>query len=177
MPEEAITFEYIREIQREEQAKPSLAKIPEDFYDKVKAYVREKKKLAQKKKDRVETIELKNIQRILQDIFERRETKIMNHAIIAARTGVLPQNLIQTEKEFFEAMVEYLKNQKGRILEDTTEKIESIESIKIEFLEDVLEFVGIDLKKYGPYNKGDIATIPKENAELFVKANKAKVIE
>lgn len=177
MPEEAITFEYIREIQREEQNKPSLAKIPEDFYDKVKAYVREKKKVTQRKKDRTATIELKNIQRILQDIFERRETKLMNHAIIAVRTDVLPQNLIKPEQEFFEAIVEYLKNQKGRILEDTTEKVETIETTKVEFLEDVLEFVGIDLKKYGPYNKGDISTIPKDNAEVFVKANKAKVIK
>ncbi len=175
MPEEeTITFEYIREIQREEQKTPSLTKIPEDFYDKIKAYIREKKKLAQKKKDKAMTTELRNIQRILEDIFNRRETKIMNHAIIAVRTGVLPQNLIQSEKEFFEATVDFLKNQRGRILEESTEKMETEENVKVEFLEDVLEFVGIDLKKYGPYNKGDVGTIPKENAELFVKANKAK---
>src|SRR3989338_8869135 len=106
MPEEeAVTFEYIREIQRAEQKNTSLTKIPEDLYDKVKTYVREKKKLAQKKKDKNMSTELRNIQRILEDIFNRRETKIMNHAVIAVRTGSLPENLIEPEKEFFETVV------------------------------------------------------------------------
>lgn len=174
MPEEeAITFEFIREIQREEQRNTSLTKISEDFYDKVKSYVREKKKLVQKKKDKAMATELRNIQRILEDIFNRRETKIMNHAIITARTGVMPQNLIGSEKEFFEAMLEFLKNQRGRLLEESVKKVEE-EYVKVELLEDTLEFLGIDLKKYGPYNKGDIVTLPKDNAELFIKAKKVK---
>ena len=175
MPDEdTITFEFIREIQREEQKSPSLVKIPEDFYNKVNDYIRQKKKLVEKKKEKIMTTELRNIQRILEDIFNRRETKIMNHAIIHVRSGVLPQNLIRSEKEFFEAVVDSLKSQRGRLIEGSVEKIETDDYIKIEFLEDVLEFVGIDLKKYGPYNKGDIGTIPTDNAELFIKANKAK---
>jgi DNA replication factor GINS len=48
--------------------------------------------------------------------------------------------------------------------------------VKVEFLEDVEEFIGIDLKKFGPYNKGDMALIPKDNAELFIKAGKAMMV-
>ncbi len=175
MPEEeTITFEYIRQMQREEQKNSDLSKIPDDFYDKVKGYVKEKKKLVQKKKDKAMTTELRNIQRILEDVFNRRETKIMNYAILSVRSGIVPQNLIESERDFFEAVVDYLRKQRGRLLEESTEKLQSDENAKVEFLEDVLEFVGIDLKKYGPYNKGDIGTIPMENAELFIKVKKAK---
>ena len=40
MPEEqeAITYEYIRKIQRVEQHEPKLSKIPDDFYDKAKKF-------------------------------------------------------------------------------------------------------------------------------------------
>ena len=44
----------------------------------------------------------------------------------------------------------------------------------VTFKEDVEEFVGLDLKKYGPFKKGDTGKLPKENAELFVEKNIAK---
>ena len=45
---EAITFEVIRDIQLREKNEPKLIKLPDGFYEKVKAYLALKFKLARK---------------------------------------------------------------------------------------------------------------------------------
>ncbi len=177
MPEEPITFEFIRRTHREEQREPKLSKIPEDFYHKARVYLEEKRRLSEKRKDKLTSIELKNIERLLEDIFNRRETKILNHAIITTRTDIPPQNLIEDEKEFFESTVNMLRTQRERVLNTLLKKTKEEYFETIKFIEDVEEFVGIDLKKYGPFKKGDKAKIPKENAQLLKKAKKAKKVK
>jgi DNA replication factor GINS len=174
MPEEPITFEFIRKIQREEQRESKLTKIPEDFYQKAKTYLEEKRKLSEKKKDKLTSVEVRNVERLLEDIYNRRETKLVNHAIITARTDIPPQNLIEEEKEFFEAIVNILKSQRERVLNKLLKKTKEEDLETVEFTDDVEEFVGVDLKSYGPFKKGEKARIPKENAQLLRKAKKIR---
>ena len=175
MPEEPITFEFIRRVHREEQREPRLSKIPKDFYQKARDYLDQKRKLSLKKKDRLASLEVKNVERLLKDIFNRRETKIVTHAIITARTDIPPPNLLEEEKEFFEAIVNTLKTERDRVLNLLFKKTKELkEFVKIKLKEDIEEFVGIDLKKYGPFKKGQVVKIPKENAELLKKVGKAK---
>jgi DNA replication initiation complex subunit (GINS family) len=174
MPEEPITFEFIRKIQREELKEPKLSKIPEDFYEKAKAYLEEKRKLSEKQKDRNASLEVKNAEGLLEDIFNRRETKIMHQAIITTRTDIPPQNLLKQEEEFFETIVNALKGQREMVLNTLFKKTKEEKFETLKFTEEIPEFVGVDLKKYGPFKEGDEAKIPKENAELFKKVGKAK---
>jgi len=177
MPEEPITFEFIRKIQREEKIEPRLSKIPEDFYEKAKAYLQEKKKLSEKKNDRLASLEIKNAEMLLEDIYNRRETKIMNQAIITTRTDIPPQNLLEKEKEFFESLVNALRTQREMVLNTLLKKTKEEKLETVKFTEDVPEFVGTDLKKYGPFKEGEKADIPKENAELLKKVGKAKSVK
>jgi DNA replication factor GINS len=175
MPEEPITFEFIRKIQREEISEPRLAQIPGDFYQKARDYLEQKRSIAEKKNDKLESMEVKNVERLLEDIFNRRETKMLNNAIITVRTGIPPQNLIEDEKEFFESAVNMMKTQRERVLNLLFKRTKEIKEFeRVEFNEDVEEFVGVDLKKYGPFNKGNVAEIPVENAKLLIKMKKAK---
>jgi len=176
MPEEPITFEFIRKIQREEQREPRLSKIPEDFYQKAKTYLDQKRKLSAKQKNRMSTLEVKNVERLLEDIFNRRETKIVNHAIITSRIEIPPENLIEEEKEFFQSIVDSLRSQRERVLNTLLKKSKEEEFEKIKFIDDVEEFIGVNLKKYGAYKKGDEAKIPKENAQLLIRVGKAKKV-
>jgi len=177
MPEEPITFEFIRKIQREEMSELKLSKIPEDFYQKAKNYLEQKRKITEKKKDKSASLEVKNVERLLEDIFNRRETKMLNHAIITVRTDIPPQNLIGDEKEFFESAVNMLSTQRERVLNLLFKKTKLKQDFeKIEFKDDVEEFIGVDLKKYGPFKKGNVAEIPKDNAKLLIKMKKAKKI-
>jgi DNA replication initiation complex subunit (GINS family) len=162
---EAISFELIRKIQREEQRLPKLTKLPEDFYSSVSAYLEQKKKL---KEDRRSAVEMKNVELLLEDVFNRRERKILNFAIIAARTGIPLENLSDDEKDFFDTIVSAIKNRRNeslkRMLSDQKEELVSL----IVFKEDVPEFIALDEKSYGPFKKGDMAKLPEENMRLLI---------
>jgi len=109
MPEESMTFEMIRNVQRQEQSDVKLSELPSNFYKRAEEYLKEKKKLFGKSGERSISIEIKNVERLLENIFNRRETKIINHAIISARTDIPPQNITEEEKKFFEIIVAEIK--------------------------------------------------------------------
>lgn len=163
---EPITFELIRKIQREEQRVPKLTRLPEDFYSSLSAYLEQKRKL---KEDRRTALELKNIELLLEDVFNRRERKILNFAIIAARTGIPPENLSEEEREFFDKIVTTIKGRRDKSLKRLlAEKKEELATL-IVFKEDVPAFVALDEKSYGPFQKGDIARLPEENMRLLIE--------
>jgi len=173
MPEETITFELIRKIQREEQRLPKLTKLPENFYKNVSLYLQQKKKIAESKEDRKVALETKNIERLIEDIFNRRERKVLNQALITARTKIPPEDLTDEEREFFEALTNSIKERRKSVLNKIlSEKKEEVDLIV--FKEDAPEFVGSDLKSYGPFKKGDIAKLPEENVKVLIERAIAK---
>jgi DNA replication initiation complex subunit (GINS family) len=152
----------------EEKKSQNLTKIPDDFYETVRMYIEGKKKLAKEKKDE---IELRNIERIVENIFNLRERKIINFAIMAARAGVQPSNLTSEERQFFQKVFETLKERRV-ILEKIKSALEGEVKKEVEILavfkQDFPAFVGIDGQTYGPFKKGDIAKLPEENRKILV---------
>jgi len=170
MAEETITFELIRSIQREEQRGPKLTKLPEDFYKNVENYLQQKRNAENRKV----VLETKNVERLIEDIFNRRERKILNQAIIAARTSIPPENLTEEEKEFFDALVKSIKERRKEVLNHIlAEKKEELVTM-IVFNEDTPAFMGADEKTYGPFKKGDIAKLPEENIRVLIEQGMAK---
>jgi len=106
---ETITFELIRRIQREEQVLPKLTKLPENFYENTKNYLEQKKKIIAIKENKMNILEIKGIERLVEDIFNRRERKVCNQAIITARTGIPPENLTGEEQTFFDSVMQPIK--------------------------------------------------------------------
>ncbi|MBU5537215.1 MAG: hypothetical protein QW818_02110 [Candidatus Aenigmatarchaeota archaeon] len=167
MAEETITFELIRKIQLEEQKAPILTKLPTNFFNAVSNYLEQKRKLISDE-DRKSSLELRNIERLVEDIFNRRERKIINAAIINARSGLPPENLSEEEKSFYNSIVTLIKNRRNDLLKNLlTGKTESV--FTVVFKEDTPEFVGIDEKTYGPFKKGDVTNIPEENAKILIE--------
>ncbi len=165
--EETITFEFIRKVQREEQRSPKLTKLPDNFFPAVSAYLQQKRKVI--RDDRKTALELKNIERLIEDVFNRRERKILNSAIIAARTKMSPENLADDERGFFDRIVGWVKERRNESLKKMmTEEKEELASL-IVFKEDTPEFVAIDEKTYGPFKKGDIAKLPEENMKVLIE--------
>jgi DNA replication factor GINS len=167
MPEETITYELIRKIQREEQESTKPAKLPENFFGAVAQYLEQKRKLEDKKA----AIEIKNVERLVEDIFNRRERKIINLAIIGARTNIPPENLLEEEKNFYEQLVEIIKKIRREKLESILKGEKKEIATLVIFKEDVPQFVGADEKIYGPFKKGDIAKLPEENVKILLSRN------
>lgn len=168
MPEETITFELIRKIQIEEQKTFTLTKLPPNFSHAVSNYLEQKKQIASAD-DRKLGLETKNIERLVEDIFNRRERKILNVAIISARTGLPPENLTEEEKQFYNSILNLVKNRRNSLLKNLLSIKREESQPTIIFKEDTHEFMGIDEKVYGPYKTGDTAKLPEENMKILLE--------
>lgn len=167
-----LTYEGIRKIVHEERTSQALTSIPEGFFREVKEYLEKKSQIT---KEKGENWELENAKILLKEILRLREKKILLAAFNFVNVGKIPENLTPEEKEFFQDVADALKKfQKKRkeIIEGKTEKKKVLA-----FLSDVPRFVGIDMKTYGPYKSGDVATVPEEIAELLISKGMARKME
>ncbi|OYT42489.1 MAG: hypothetical protein B6U78_01155 [Candidatus Aenigmarchaeota archaeon ex4484_224] len=187
MEEEMITFELIRKIQREEKENPSLSKIPENFFELAYQYLEKKKEMI---KDLKDELEVRAIQRLLNEIYNIRERKIVNFALLAARSNLIPENLTSEEKEFFEKILAIIKERREKKLEEKEVKEveislqekeeevkEEVKLVKVRFKQELPEFIGIDEKTYGPFKENDEAKIPYENAKLLEEAQIVEILD
>ena len=163
-----LTYESIRKILDEEKATGRLTVIPDDFFTEALNYLDKKAKVAD------EEWKLESARRRLQDIIDIREKKIINSAINAVKANVTLDNLTAEEMELFNNLVSVIKafRQKVEKQMDIKEKEEFVA-----IFQDIEEFVGTNLKKYGPFKSGDMATVPKPVADFLVKKGAAERIE
>ncbi len=164
-----LTYDVIRKLAMEEKSASKLNTLPEGFFDNVKGYLDKKGKMSQSKEDKWE---YDAARRWLQDLLDIRERKILMLASSYLRSGGLPGDMTAEEKRFFESVVEQLKayhENNREILEGKKEKL-----LAVAFLKDVPRFVGLNMKNYGPFRKGDIASILEENALLLIEKGAAK---
>lgn len=147
----------------EEKSSNSLVALPKDFFSQVKSYFENKERV--EKEDKWEFDDAK---RRFEWIMEMRERKIVMSALYYARGGgIVPENMTEEEKAFFDKVVldlQEFQKTKGSLFSEKG----------IEILQDVPEFVAPDMKTYGPLKKGDVASLPEEVIRLFLKKGVAK---
>lgn len=137
LEEETFSYELLFEVLMREKNKEELQKLDEDFFLKAKSFIFNEKKLLSNNISSFQKI--KNLENMLFEIYSRREKKIVNLAIIKARTDenifdisvMLPE-----EREMFNKIVEVLKSFRNKILnEEVEDKIENVVENK-DFSED-----------------------------------------
>lgn len=115
-----ITLETLYDVLRNEKKNEELQELSKTFYLDVVAYMREKKALLESRKDEDELFatserkkleyEMRSIKRILKEIYEKREKKIIAIALNKSRTGseiIDTSSMLTEEKEFFKEIVEH----------------------------------------------------------------------
>jgi DNA replication initiation complex subunit (GINS family) len=103
---------------RNEKKKEELQTLEASFYMDVATYVREKKGLLDVKRENEDIFagsdrskldyELRSIQRILKELYEKREKKIIDIALNKSRTGsdiINTSSMLREEKGFYEAVL------------------------------------------------------------------------
>ena len=179
---EVLTYESLREIQRNEKKSEKLFELEEDFFESVQQYCEQRGK----SKNNGNMIELENAKTILRDIVDRRERKILNQALRVTRTKdeVETSAMSSNEKALFEELVGILEKYRIDVIgEDVTEPEpeeapeEATKLVKIKILEDLPAIVGADFEDYGPFKEGDEVELPPENAEIFISKAKAEKVE
>ncbi len=189
---EMITFKYLREIQKKERSSAGLCKLDAGFYGAVSDYVLRKKRIKDRGKELSfkEKKEIENIWPVVKSIYDTRETKIVNGALKAARTGMKVANLLPEEenllKDVRERIVEARRGLESVLSsEGKTRSLDESEDApdpedngmsQIRIIVDIPEFVGEDLKTYGPWKAGETATCPKNFADIFIKNGKAEEV-
>ncbi len=206
--EVAITYETLYELLRREKSKEELQKLDPVFFKNVIGYLSEKKGIIDDdtKNDvfsiteREKTFkQLENIKKILRELYERREKKIIETAINKSRTKsdiIDTTNMLDKEKYLFSSIVEVLDKFRtgilinmlnlkepmiGTVQEDpeSTPEIETTEKKTkfVKFVAPVEQFVGEELELYGPFQPQDKAYLPVEIANVLISQENAVEIE
>lgn len=168
-----LTYEALRKTAKEEKESTKLVKLPEDFFAQAREYLEKKEEMS---RERENAWEVPNARRVLEDLLEARERKIVTLALYSVRSGMTPENLTPEEREFFETVKERIKQfrkKRKNVLERGNG--EGRKSVVIK--EDLPEFLGLDMQTYGPYRKGDIVTLPGESVRILLEKKAAERIE
>ncbi|MEK6984117.1 MAG: hypothetical protein AABX33_06085 [Nanoarchaeota archaeon] len=205
-----ITYETLFELLQRERERTELQRLEPSFFGDVVCYIQEKKKVFDAKSDSLfahderkkSEKQLENIYKIIKELYERREKKIIMIALDKSRTK---SNLIDTtallkeEKVVFDAVTSLLDKYRDAVLYSVlNEKMPFMQPIEaknpvdgefktafelkksaklIRFMHPVPKFVGPELEEYGPYEGEDIANLPAEVADVLISKEKAEEIK
>lgn len=124
-----ITLETLYDILRNEKKRDDLQKLEASFFLDVVAYLKDKKSFLDSKKNDLGLFsggerekmeyELRSIQRILKEIYEKREKKIIDIALNRSRTGsdiIDTSSMLFEEKEFYKLTLAVLDDFRRGIL-------------------------------------------------------------
>ena len=125
--EVVITYETLFEILRREKTREELQKLPENFHEEVKKYLADKKQtMLSISHDQFSEIEqektqrqIGNLKKILNELYERREKKIIAMALNKSR---MPKSVIdissfaENEKRLYEHLISTFNDARGDAL-------------------------------------------------------------
>ncbi len=174
MSGEVSVYELVYELWKIENSVDELGKLPEGFEDKLREYFsRLKSYLRVSDKTMLSTslreAEVEAVAKLVQSLFEVRLGKIIR----AVESGSYPENMSGFEKNIYMSLHRILTEHK-RYIESIVmataysgwKTIESDYDV-VCFQQDFPQIVGEDLKTYGPFKKGDIAVLPRANAQTL----------
>jgi len=182
-----ITYNDIYEASRKERYSEQLQKIPKNFISEVSNYLKEKKEIAAKEDDVFSDViiktkkQLENAVTLFKELMLRRRKKLLNLVLVAAEVGISKQdfeNMLQIEKDLFEELMKCIDFSDKRLSSNLTGKKEEVAKNElICFKENVEEFVGLDGEAVGPFEKGQIANLPKEIVKILIADGRAEAVE
>ncbi|MBU0929929.1 MAG: hypothetical protein KJ623_02560 [Nanoarchaeota archaeon] len=199
-----ITYESLYDLLRSEKSQEELQKLDENFFMHVAEYIQTKKQIleSQENKDSIFASaeiqktrkQLENSEKIIKELYERRENKIIQTALFSSRTDSRSDhgNMLKEELELYNIIINNLSEFRniiiGSILAGKLPVIEKPKLIKtqeeqkitsklIRFTTAVPKFVGDDLNIYGPYEEHDVANLSEKVADLLIQRERAEKIE
>jgi len=124
-----ITYETLFDLLRREKSRAELQKLSDTFFDDANSYIKEKHAIlkdqqmkigmsAIAEKEKTEK-QIENINSMLKSLFERRQQKIVEMAIIKSKTSSDITDysaLLKEEREMFDELVELLNRFKKKLL-------------------------------------------------------------
>jgi len=181
-----IAYNDLYEAARKERNFEQLQALPKKFIEEVRGYLKEKKELASKEDDVFSDVilktkkQLENAVTLFKEIMRRRRKKILSLVLIAAETGISKQdfdNMLPGEKGLFEEIMKCISISDKSLDGELNGKKEEVQYNELVIFREAVEaFVGMDGEKMGPFEKGQIANIPKIIAKILIESEKAETV-
>lgn len=195
--EVVITYETLYELLRREKNREELQELDPNFFADAIEYMKDKMKILEESENKDDLFsstersktktEIENIKKILKDLYERRERKIITIAMDQSRTKSNlfdASKMLAEERSVYEALVKVLDAQREGVLQKVLEaKVPEILSKEaaaqpaeklIRFLKAVPKFVGEELEVYGPFEEDNVANLPSKIADVLISKGRAE---
>lgn len=198
-----IGYETLFELLRREKERDTIQKLDSEFDSDLIEYLNKQVTIAEAEQSPAEKArmqkELENIRRIIRDLYDRREKKLLIHALDSSRSESGDPSLgglLEREKKIVikiystlsesrnKALKRLLEGQMPLELEEHTiasaassSRPPARETKLVRFLHAVPKFLGKELEEYGPFEEEDVASLPSEICDILIKKGRAEIIE
>lgn len=175
-------LEEIEEQWVEEKASTKLAEMSEKFYENVAGYMSDLERELESSKDlRHELLreEIGWVAKMTREIHFFRTLKAMESIV----KGSIPPSLLERERRGFEEIKDILEELQEGLptpaiggeaeIRPPREKANVLLLISSE----LPQFVGDDMRTYGPFKSGEVANLPKHSAELLRRRGLARKLQ
>ena len=168
---DTILEELKKALDTEMQAAPLLP-LPSDFYSRISTYSQKLRRSAgssaSEVANRLIAKQTRMIDSMARHLLSVREEKA---ARLNAFLQLLPEEryVCSAQQRFrkrFDTFVEAVSAGQPSFIE-FAHRSESERSISVKFTKKVGELVGLDLRRYGPFDAEDVASLPAANADFF----------
>jgi DNA replication factor GINS len=172
------TLEYLRRRLDSEAQSESLLPLPSDFYSSLSAYSQKLKRSASsgasEVSQRLIATQSRMIESMVKQLLKLRTRKAMQQN---ALLQLLPEEryVCLAEQKFqrrFQTMIEAVSGGQPSFVEFAHQN-ESQRSVTVRFVKHVNELVGLDLRRYGPFETDDVASIPAASADILIAGGDA----
>jgi DNA replication initiation complex subunit (GINS family) len=182
-----ITYNDLYEAARKERYSDQLQSLGKNFINEVSQYLKEKKQLSLKDDEGFSDMiaktkkQLENATTLFHELMTRRRKKILDLVLIAAETGISKQdfeNMLPFEKSLFEEIMKNIEVSDKKLSEMLRGKsVEATKNELVMFKSEVGEFLDAEGDKIGPFEKDQIANVPREIAKILIEDGKAEIVE
>jgi DNA replication initiation complex subunit (GINS family) len=180
-----ITYNDIYEASRKERYSEQLQVLSKSFISDIAEYLKDKREISSKEDDVFSDVivktkkQLENAITLFKELMLRRRKKILNLVLIASETGISKQdfdNMLDFEKQLFEELMKCIDNSDKKLSQALNGTEEKQKNELILLKEDVRDLIGLNGEKMF-FEKGELANISREIAEILIADGKAEKAE
>lgn len=173
-----LMLESLKKQLDSEVQSPALVSLPKDFYSKLAAYSQTLRRSGGPGTSeltlRLVEVQTSMIESMSRDLLSLRAAKARQQGSSAQ---LLPEEryVFSAQQKFqkrFDDFVQAVSSGQPSFI-DYAHRRESERSVSVKFTKHVDEVVGLDLKRYGPFESEDVASLPAANADILMAAGDA----
>ena len=152
--------------------------LPSDFYSQLASYSQKLKRSTGSGSSeviiRLAAVQTKLLESMVRQLLSLRLKKARQYGVISK---LLPEEkyICSAEQKFdrrLSTMVEAVSQGKPSFVEFAN-RTESQRNVTVKFVKHVNELVGLDMRRYGPYEVDDVASIPAASADVLIAGGDA----